>query len=57
MKCIRCSESKRQAELGETRVMGGRRASPEERRKVGQKIKDVGKNEWRRNQRRKEGKL
>lgn len=57
MKCISCSESNRQAGLGETRVMGGRRTSPEERRKVGQKIKDAGENEWIRSQRRKKGKM
>lgn len=40
MKCVRYSKSKSQAGLGGIRVMGGRRASPEERRKVIQKIKD-----------------
>lgn len=40
IKCVRCSKSKSQAGLGEIRVMGGRRASPEETRQVRQKIKD-----------------
>lgn len=57
MKHIKCSENKTQAGLGTTRVMGGRGASPEERRKVGQKIKGGGENERLRRQRRKEGRM
>lgn len=57
MKYIRCSKRKGQAGLGDTKVMGGERASAEGRRKVAQKIKDVEENEWIRSQRRKKGKM
>lgn len=57
MKCVRCSESKSQAGLRRMKMMGRRKAPLEERRNVGQKIKDVKENKWIRSQRRKKGNM